>query len=167
MNAELKSLYTSKWADLERITQDGGVSWPLLLNVLPEYGRAKRRLLVVGQQTHGWSGYGDDTSESRGSWKATLTLPWPQLRIKPLFGRRRASHMPCSTPTARHRVFCGPILVKVIKRDIDPLQMSRGSIRVGVFFTGPSYDSRLCATFPAIRPAWRASRAPTRTEPAS
>ena len=55
MNNELWHLYRLHWKALNRIRlSENDISWPLLIKVPPEYDCARRRLVIVGQQTYGW-----------------------------------------------------------------------------------------------------------------
>ena len=166
MNAALKSLYTSKWAALERITQNDGVSWPLLLKVPPEYGQARLRLLVVGQQTDEWGGYGDDAD--RVAWLMEGYAHFALARSyksTPFWQASRelyASLNPDGPPFG----FLWSNLVKVDQQGDRPVEHVEEAVcelgllpaevdivrpEAVVFFTGHSYDPRLRSTFPALR----------------
>jgi hypothetical protein len=166
MNTELKSLYTSKWADLERITQNDGVSWPLLLNVPQEYDRAKRRLLVVGQQTYGWDGYGDDTDGVAWLMEGYAHFALGRsYKLTPFWQAARELYA-LLNPDGPPFGFLWSNLVKVDQEGDRPVEHVEEAIcelgllsaeleivrpEAVVFFTGHSYDPRLCSTFPALR----------------
>jgi hypothetical protein len=57
---QLEALYRLNWDALcKSIPTDSGVSNPLLAAVPQEYEHSKKRLLVIGQETHGWWGRWD------------------------------------------------------------------------------------------------------------
>jgi len=169
MNTALRTLYDSKWPDLNRILgEDKSISRPLLLKVPPEYEFAATRLLVIGQQTKGW---GDHPEESDVR---------PVLHLMELYERFAfALNYPASpfwqashelyrrlNPGAPPRGFLWSNLVKVdqderrpageIEEQVCQLGLVPAEVeivrpRVVVFFTGRPYDARLSSTFAATR----------------
>lgn len=61
MQASLTKFYQSITPDLLKALPSGRqISSPIFLSVKPEYESAKRRLVIVGQETHSWYGLVDD-----------------------------------------------------------------------------------------------------------
>jgi len=63
MNEELKNIYESKVEDFTRIVEsfpDDDVAGPLLIKPNDLYFRQSKRLMIIGQQTNGWSYYYKD-----------------------------------------------------------------------------------------------------------
>ena len=64
MDDELDQLYRSKWDVLSKaIPPNCGMSNPLLAAVPSEYEKLKRRLLIIGKETHDW-GLWDERSKT-------------------------------------------------------------------------------------------------------
>lgn len=164
MNDELRSYYRSEWKQLASVRdRHEALSQPLLLKALPGFSEATVKLLVVGQQTHGW-GTGSDTEghpldklmqnyENFALGRSRMNTPFWQ-----------AAHQvhEAVNPSAPRTGFMWSNLVKVdqnkdrpsreVEEKVSSLNLLPAEVRIVdpdavVFFTGPDYVSRLRDTF--------------------
>jgi hypothetical protein len=169
MNRDLQDLYKSQLGRFRRIAQShSSLSEPLLLSVPSEYERAAKRLLVVGQQTWGWTGHGEINTLGQVEWlmKGYEHFSLGRHYIASPFWQ--ASHELYSrlNPGCPAGGFMWSNLVKVdqdgnrpsaeveeqiCRMEILPVEIEILEPDVTVFFTGPRYDARLRSTFFALQ----------------
>ena len=168
MNDALLDLYHLNWMALNQIRRnDKDISWPLLIKVPPEYALAKRRLVIVGQQTYGWDHF-DGNQEDPVHW---LTEAYAAFALGQGYHASpfwQASHQLYESlnPDGAPCGFIWSNLIKVDQNACRPMQTVEEAVcaiglvpaelqilepDVIVFFTGPSYDDRLRSTFPTLR----------------
>lgn len=167
INARLRAFYESIWPRL--VTKLSGymdLSCPLLLHASRPYAEANRRLLVVGQQTHGWRGdlmkQATPSPDPRiGELLAKYKSMMYKERQSPFWRVARELHSRLS-PGAPADAFLWSNLLKVDQKQKRP-HSDVSSIILGyqllpeevkiikphivVFFTGRHYDGILQGTF--------------------
>lgn len=161
---ELKQAYRDALPSIEQISApDDGVSGPLLMKVPGSYRRASVRLMIVGQQTHGWPSIEVGLDELLRRY-AAFDLG-RQYYSSPFW---QASHQlfRAVNPDGPERAFLWSNLVKVDQHgerprvEIEDAVSALGLLNLElqilkpdavVFFTGPYYDDRLRLTFPGVQ----------------
>ena len=72
MNKELLSLYLSKQEDFRKVVEkfsDDDIAGPLLMSPNPDYYISTNKLLIIGQETNGWSYHIDDIEKQMKSYE--------------------------------------------------------------------------------------------------
>jgi len=164
LNCRLRELYAQRIDEIKRIASEyDGVSKPLLMAVPEGYEQSTVRLMVVGQQTHGW-GQGncwdvDELMSEYGRFGMGERYGKPFLRTSQDLYRRL-------NPDGAHLAFLWSNLNKVdqkkkrpeksVEERIAELQLLRKEIQIlepkaVVFFTGPNYDGLLRSIFQDVQ----------------
>lgn len=162
INTELVRRYKAALSSLPRLPDN--VSSPLLIRVPEGYESNPRKLMVVGQQTFGWgspehSGTVEKLMEGYGEFDLAASY-----RPSPFWTASHELHKALN-PDSPPRTFLWSNLVKVdqegrrpdpavedavARLDLLAMEIEVTQPDVVVFFTGPSYDLRLAATFAGI-----------------
>lgn len=160
MNKALLRLYDERMPAIQAIgAQQPGVSCPLFLCVPPGYSSATLRLMVVGQETHGWLNNLAGTNASRLMESYTDFDLGRRYRSTPFW---QAAHQLSRllTPTSNGRSFLWSNVNKVdqdrkrpkagVENELAKLRLLRHEIEITqphlvVLFTGPRYDGRVIA----------------------
>ena len=175
LNEQLHDLYRSHWPRLAKeLSMGEGLSCPLFMKISREYDMADCKLLIVGQQTHGWGngskdgGYGADLGNNP---VAALMGSYEDFALGRNYTKSPfwvASHRlyKALNPQGEPEGFAWSNLVKVDQNQFRPafeyenivskcelLQAECKILKpdVVVFFTGPDYDTRLLKTFPGLQ----------------
>ena len=172
INARLREAYRQSWPVMERVVSSPGVSGPLLIKAPQGYGVAKKHLVIVGQQTNGWSNIRDDDKgdpieylmndyegfalgknpEGKDWTKYPFFLAAHELhkKINPegpelgfVWTNLVRVDQTCERPTPEiEEAACGCGLLEKELSFLEP--------DIVIFLTGPTYDERLMKTFPGI-----------------
>lgn len=179
LNNRLAELYAGCWTVLGEIFEPevdpiavSGISTPLFLHVFEDYAAARKRLLIVGQQTYGWVGqlkHEQFMSErsaqverlvsvyrkfDRGRkyrspfWSAAKYIS-KRLNGKPGHGLLWSNLFRVDQRKSRPNKKVESWLAKtdyVLREEVAILEPS-----VVVFFTGPNYDSLVRRIFDGVR----------------
>lgn len=161
LNARLASEYSKFLPACQRLAAERpGLSKPLLLKVPSGYASCARKLMIVGQETLGWgSNEGWDVEELMNGYQ-----DWNlgEAYRSPFWS---AAHQIAKalSPDGPERVFLWSNLVKMdeggrpphsVEEEIAKHPILQTEIAICrpdtvIFFTGPNYDDRIRATFPA------------------
>lgn len=158
MDAELEQLYRQSWERLNEAIPTGcGMSNPLLATVPKAYEESKVRLLVIGQETHGWWGAWDDVPQND---------PIAQLRLNySQFERGRHHNSPFFQAASKLQTYLNPdsdpfgfmwlnlyicdqnkrLPQEPIAEQVRQVSLLREEIRIlkpdaVIFFAGPAYN---------------------------
>ena len=161
----IENLY-EKWRDrIVGVTKrfpDEDIEGPFLIDLLPGYQGSRKRLLVFGQETHGWyCDYGDFSRQIEGyrtfnlgeSYRPTPFWDFVRRLELAVCGQHYTSawlnlnrfDMNSGRPTPE---------VEALISELDPLILDELAIlepQIVVFLTGPNYDSRLQSIFPDVK----------------
>lgn len=168
LNSILAQTYGEYWSNLETILNksiivEQKLTYPLLINIFPEYQIAKVKLFIIGQQTRGWQIQidGDPIKFLMGKYE-TFHLG-ENFSYSPFW---LACHQlyQALNPQGSKYGFIWTNLVKIDQNKSRPCHQIENKIceafpvlikeiqiskpDVVVFFTGPNYDTRLKNTFP-------------------
>lgn len=164
MKNSLKTLYENKKPLFEKITNqfpNDGLSRPLLISPNSEYQNQNIKILIVGQETHGWGCFSDDIEagmklyevfnlgeENCASpfWNVTrkvedilvgtkFSCAWTNLN-KYDVGAERPSGDHLNAISSLDHILIDEI--KILRPDIV------------IFFTGPDFDSRIRSVFTEV-----------------
>jgi len=164
MKNELLSLYTTRKEDFKKVVErfpKDDLAGPLLMSPNPDYYTSPNKLLIVGQQTNGWSYHIDDISKQMKTyedfnvgvkyyaspfWNITRKVEnilgnkphscaWTNLNKFDLYGGRPYGEYETAI-SALDDILLAEL--KIIKPDFC------------LFFTGPSFDRRLKTIFQDI-----------------
>lgn len=166
LNSQLRSAYESALQQLERYWHpEDGDSRPMLIAVHPGYSALRFKLMVVGQEAGGWAEsipMGAGATERLMEFYTNFELGRRQ-RSTPFWQGARYLNARLN-PDAPAEAFLWSNLVKVdvrrrrpptdVENALASLHLLEREIEITaptgvVFFTGPRYDDRLKATFPA------------------
>jgi hypothetical protein len=169
LNRQLRAFYTSHWAAIQQcVPVSGGYSKPHLLRVNPGYIHAPTKLLIVGQQTHGWDftpgiDYPSNQIDALMNLYHEFNLG-ERYRSTPFW--RTAYHLQAKVNPAYDQYgFLWSNLIRVdhdgnrateVEDILCRIPLLAGEIKIlqpdaVVFLTGPSYEDRLLTTFPGIQ----------------
>src|SRR4029077_21001939 len=172
MNQGLRSVYEDAWSrGLGQLPSGLGLSNPHFLSVPEAYPRVRRRLMVVGQQTHWWprgggyrQGLGHDPVEAIMNLYHDFDLAREYWSTH--FWRANHYLYRKLNPGGPRNGFIWSNLVKIDQKQkrpsgsIEEIISAMGLLQaeisicvpdVVVFFTGPRYEELLQRTFPEIR----------------
>jgi len=164
MNEELKNIYESKVEDFTRIVEsfpDDDVAGPLLIKPNDLYFRQSKRLMIIGQQTNGWSYYYKDIEKqlrnyeefnlgeeyySSPFWNVTRKLEkaigndeyscvWTNINKFDLDANR---------PYGKYEELISTV-DSILINEIEILEPN-----ICIFFTGPSFDYRIRKIFSGV-----------------
>jgi len=160
---KLIQIYSDAMPTFEKVSSEHkGVSDPLFMSVPDGYSQTNVRLLIVGQQTHGWQ---NEKVGVKGLLQTYRNFDLGREYTKSPFWQ--ASHKLSDeiNSSGPKRAFLWSNLIKVdqcqdrpipeIEEAVSALGLLPEEIRLlkphaVVFFTGPFYDDRLQRTFPNV-----------------
>lgn len=160
---ELIQIYSEAMPTFEKVSSEHkGVSGPLFISVPPDYVRTEVRLMIVGQQTHGWPRV---TVGLKKLLQTYQDFNLGRKYTKSAFWQASHKVYKSLNPNGPERAFLWSNLLKVdieknrpsskIEEAICELRLLPEEIRilkpnVVIFFTGPDYEDRLKKTFPNV-----------------
>lgn len=165
MNRELSDVYGRGWTALQQELAGGAaLSRPFLVSVPDGYTTCKLRLMIVGQETYGWSDGHDDSAWSvTDGMKLYTDYDMNHGRRPSPFWSAAYELQRALNPEAPERAFVWTNLGRVdmsrgrptqtIEERVSSLGWFAAELRITkpdvvVFFTGPSYDARLRSSLP-------------------
>jgi hypothetical protein len=167
LNATLVKTYRQHWTNLQSVLRETdnvekNFTYPLLINIFPEYLIAPVKLFVVGQQTRGWQ------KKTEGDAITYLIQRYEHFHLGQRY-RRTPFWQACHqlnlklNPDGPQYGFIWSNLIKIDQNKhrpvaeieekvctafpVLPLEIQISRPDVVVFFTGPNYDFRLKKTF--------------------
>lgn len=164
LNRVLRSLYLRHIDGLKQfLAPVDGASGPLFISVPGGYSQLEVRLVIVGQQTYGWSDIGVGIEKLLETYrKFDLGRRYAP---SPFWSAAHQLHEAVN-PEGPNRSFLWSNLVKVDQHrhrpepNVEEVVSSYGLLNAEidivkphavVFFSGPRYDDRLKATFPGVQ----------------
>jgi hypothetical protein len=163
MNKQLYYLYEKYWSNLIEIRDNHQSSDPLLISATPEYVSSEKKLMIIGQQTHGWD-VGENIQQLMDGYNNFKVGKNYNHKSSPFWTTQYDLYERLN-PTSEKYGFIWNNLLKVDLNKNRPSQLEEElgkefpvlieEIRilkpdVVVFFTGPSYDNRIKKTFSNI-----------------
>jgi hypothetical protein len=156
MNNQLYYLYEKYWSNLIKIRDNHQSSDPLLISAIPEYVSSVKKLMIIGQQTHGWE-VGENIQQLMDGYNNFKVGKNYNHKSSPFWTTQYDLYERLN-PTSEKYGFIWNNLLKV---DLNKNRSSQLEEELGkefpvlieeirilkpdvvVFFTGPNYDNRI------------------------
>ena len=164
MKNELLSLYTSRQKNYKKVAEtfpEDDLAGPLLMSPNPEYYTSPNKLLIIGQETKGWSYHIDDIEKQMKTYEdfnvgiEYYSSPFWNMTRKVEKALGNEPHTCAWTNISKFDVNSGRgygehELAIATLDDLLIIEINILQPKVCIFFTGPSFDERIKNIFPAI-----------------